>query len=219
MSFNSTLMNNVIDTYKILCNQLLKTSRVLDDDKKMLLDSLPCFNKLRNEIVFPCLDSTTDLVLATIGRDQKTIPDLVVAPVKTDGELTDLNNLGNVKTQDREGEMHLNPVSRCCAMTTMMQSLTLNFSLCAPKVYGERVSTGDANLAEGLCESKVDDGLRGEASRAMLPFSWNMNSAEDGDTFTLFHPFFGCLSSGKQQLSHFAACFLDSIKRVDREES
>lgn len=147
MSFNSTLMSNVIDTYKILCNQLLKTSRVLDDDKKMLLDSLPCFNKLRNEIVFPCLDSTTDLVLATIARDQRKIPDLVVAPVKTDGELTvmlvnDLNNLGNVKTQDREGEMHLNPVSRCCAMTTMMQSMVNAMRTLQKDCVSQKLMTG-----------------------------------------------------------------------------
>jgi len=147
MSFNSTLMTNVTDTYKILCNQLLKTSRVLDDDKKMLLDNLPCFNSLRNDIVFPCLDSTTDMVLATILRDQRKIPDLVVVPVKSDGELTvmlvnDLNNLGNVKTQDREGEMHLNPVSRCCAMTTMMQSMVNAMRTLQKDCVSQKLMTG-----------------------------------------------------------------------------
>ena len=65
-----------------------RCSRVLDDDKKFLLDDLPCFEKLRDTIVFPCLDHTTDLALAAVRRDQTKIPELVVAPVQTDGGLT-----------------------------------------------------------------------------------------------------------------------------------
>ena len=47
MSFNSVLFDNITSTYKILCSQLLKCSRVLDDDYNTLFADLPSANDLK----------------------------------------------------------------------------------------------------------------------------------------------------------------------------
>lgn len=46
---------------------LPRTSRVLDDDKKMLLDDLPSFKDLQ-KILYACVDTTTEMVVATIKQ-------------------------------------------------------------------------------------------------------------------------------------------------------
>lgn len=37
----------------------------MDDDKKMLLDDLPCFKDLQ-KILYNCVETTTEMVVATI---------------------------------------------------------------------------------------------------------------------------------------------------------
>ncbi|CAK8989351.1 unnamed protein product [Durusdinium trenchii] len=130
MSFNSTLYDKIISTYKVLCNALVKTSRVIDDDKDVLFDRLAHSDEVKRQIMYRVLDDTTRMVLATIKRDRASIPSpfwyqeqQLSDNVLTEKIVSDLNAQPHLKTNDRPEEMPLNPSSRCCAMTVMIQSM------------------------------------------------------------------------------------------------
>ncbi|CAJ1440299.1 unnamed protein product [Effrenium voratum] len=127
-NFNSILFEDVVATYKILCTQILKVSKVLEDDKQFLLDSLPSFSQLREQM-FLCLNETSNISLACVAHDEQGLASMVNKKVKSDSRIIDMLVADmNSQTQpppvkDRDGEMHVLPDSRRCATATMIQSM------------------------------------------------------------------------------------------------
>ncbi|CAE7197820.1 PDF1A [Symbiodinium natans] len=76
-TFNKTLYETVLMSYETFCAELLKMNKVLDDDKNLLVDQLPCYHALKTRM-YSVLNETTNFVLKTISRDQEGLHDLAV---------------------------------------------------------------------------------------------------------------------------------------------
>ncbi|CAE7267450.1 PDF1A, partial [Symbiodinium microadriaticum] len=174
-TFNNTLYETVIAAYETFFAELNKISRVLEDDKGLLLDALPCYHRLKAQM-FGILDQTTGFVVASIRRDGEELHRLateksMIEPTVIGMLVNDMNGQREEpKLKNRDGEMPVVADSRRSAVATMIQSLekgmgTLQracfprlvdvaFEMCMKRRVFCRWPTCTW-LAQGRCEGKV----------------------------------------------------------------
>lgn len=127
-TFNNTLYETVIAAYETFFAELNKINRVLEDDKGLLLDALPCYHRLKAQM-FGILDQTTGFVVASIRRDGEELHRLateksMIEPTVIGMLVNDMNGQREEpKLKNRDGEMPVVADSRRSAVATMIQSL------------------------------------------------------------------------------------------------
>mmetsp|Transcript_112388 Transcript_112388/g.157558 ORF Transcript_112388/g.157558 Transcript_112388/m.157558 type:complete len:843 (+) Transcript_112388:22-2550(+) len=127
-TFNNTLYEQVIAAYETFFAELNKINRVLEDDKGLLLDALPCYARLKAQM-FGILDQTTGFVVASIRRDGEELHRLateksMIEPTVIGMLVNDMNaQREEPKIKNRDGEMPVVADSRRSAVATMIQSL------------------------------------------------------------------------------------------------